>query len=94
MRVQSADRQALGSPDPDGRQIDGLGGGASSLSKVCIIGQPGEALHEQEQNGRLPGVVWADDAARASAYDVVYRCATVLCWSTLRGTPRASSVSR
>ncbi|MGQ4810401.1 2-methyl-aconitate isomerase [Candidatus Entotheonellaceae bacterium PAL068K] len=30
---------ALGSPDPDGRQVDGLGGGISSLSKVAIIGR-------------------------------------------------------
>jgi 2-methylaconitate cis-trans-isomerase PrpF len=29
---------ALGSPDPYGRQLDGMGGGLSSLSKVCIIG--------------------------------------------------------
>jgi 2-methylaconitate cis-trans-isomerase PrpF len=29
---------ALGSPDPNGRQLDGMGGGLSSLSKVCIIG--------------------------------------------------------
>jgi len=29
---------ALGSPDPTGRQLDGLGGGISSLSKACIIG--------------------------------------------------------
>jgi 2-methylaconitate isomerase len=29
---------ALGSPDPYGRQLDGLGGGISSLSKACIIG--------------------------------------------------------
>jgi len=29
---------ALGSPDPNGRQLDGLGGGISSLSKACIIG--------------------------------------------------------
>lgn len=31
---------ALGSPDPYGRQLDGLGGGISSLSKVAIIGPP------------------------------------------------------
>jgi 2-methylaconitate cis-trans-isomerase PrpF len=31
---------ALGSPDPNGRQLDGLGGGISSLSKACIIGPP------------------------------------------------------
>ena len=29
---------ALGSPDPHGREIDGLGGGISSLSKVAIVG--------------------------------------------------------
>ncbi|MBI1187839.1 MAG: PrpF family protein [Alphaproteobacteria bacterium] len=43
-----ADRSALdpvllsviGSPDPYGRQIDGMGGGVSSLSKAVIIGPP------------------------------------------------------
>ncbi|MGH8617582.1 MAG: 2-methylaconitate cis-trans isomerase PrpF family protein [Burkholderiales bacterium] len=29
---------ALGSPDPYGRQLDGMGGGLSSLSKICVIG--------------------------------------------------------
>lgn len=29
---------AMGSPDPYGRQLDGMGGGVSSLSKVCIVG--------------------------------------------------------
>ncbi len=29
---------AIGSPDPNGRQLDGMGGGVSSLSKVCVIG--------------------------------------------------------
>lgn len=28
---------ALGSPDPYGRQLNGMGGGLSSLSKICII---------------------------------------------------------
>ena len=31
---------ALGSPDPYGRQLDGLGGGLSSLSKAAVIGPP------------------------------------------------------
>lgn len=31
---------ALGSPDPYGRQLDGMGGGVSSLSKAVIIGPP------------------------------------------------------
>jgi 2-methylaconitate isomerase len=30
----------LGSPDPYGRQLDGMGGGISSLSKICVIGPP------------------------------------------------------
>ena len=28
---------AMGSPDPYGRQLDGMGGGVSSLSKACIV---------------------------------------------------------
>ncbi len=28
---------AMGSPDPYGRQLDGMGGGVSSLSKVCVV---------------------------------------------------------
>src|SRR5262249_18891855 len=31
---------ALGSPDPNGRQLDGLGGGISSLSKIAVVGPP------------------------------------------------------
>jgi len=31
---------ALGSPDPYGRQLDGLGGGLSSLSKAVIVARP------------------------------------------------------
>jgi 2-methylaconitate cis-trans-isomerase PrpF len=34
---------AIGSPDPYGRQLDGMGGGISSLSKVCVIGPPTRA---------------------------------------------------
>ncbi len=31
---------AMGTPDPNMRQLDGMGGGVSSVSKVCIIGPP------------------------------------------------------
>ncbi|KAG2419103.1 hypothetical protein HFD88_002207 [Aspergillus terreus] len=31
-------RRVIGSPDPNGRQLDGLGGGISSLSKICVVG--------------------------------------------------------
>ncbi|RBO53875.1 PrpF family protein [Rhodovulum sp. BSW8] len=30
----------MGSPDPNKRQLNGMGGGISSLSKVCVIGPP------------------------------------------------------
>lgn len=33
-------RAAMGSPDPNGRQLDGMGGGVSSLSKVCVVSPP------------------------------------------------------
>ncbi len=31
---------AMGVPDPNGRNLDGMGGGLSSLNKVCIVGPP------------------------------------------------------
>lgn len=30
-------RAVIGSPDPNGRQLDGMGGGISSLSKICVV---------------------------------------------------------
>ncbi|MCI0582506.1 MAG: 3-methylitaconate isomerase, partial [Chloroflexi bacterium] len=43
-RFSDAERRAillaaLGSPDPYGREVDGLGGGISSLSKAAIVGR-------------------------------------------------------
>ena len=35
--------RVMGSPDPNMRQLDGMGGGISSLSKICIIGPPSRA---------------------------------------------------
>ncbi len=37
-QVEAVILAALGSPDPGGRQVDGLGGGSSSLSKAAIVG--------------------------------------------------------
>ena len=34
---------AIGAPDPAGRNLDGMGGGLSSLNKVCVVGPPGRA---------------------------------------------------
>ena len=75
---------SLGSPDPDGRQIDGMGGGISSLSKVVVLSVPGEAVAETSRSPdhSFPdGVSWGDDVKRASrekdGWDVVYRFAQV-----------------
>ncbi|KZT23070.1 DUF453-domain-containing protein [Neolentinus lepideus HHB14362 ss-1] len=33
----------MGSPDPEhGRQLNGMGGGVSSLSKICVVGHPAQ----------------------------------------------------
>lgn len=80
-----------GSPDPDGRQIDGLGGGISSLSKVAVIGRPREPCQSltlrKSRDGDASefawpdGVSWADDVERAidskNGWDVVYRFAQI-----------------
>ena len=34
---------AMGVPDPHGRNLDGMGGGLSSLNKICIVGPPSRA---------------------------------------------------
>jgi 2-methylaconitate cis-trans-isomerase PrpF len=34
---------AMGVPDPAGRNLDGMGGGLSSLNKVCVVGPPSRA---------------------------------------------------
>jgi 2-methylaconitate cis-trans-isomerase PrpF len=34
---------AMGSPDPNGRQLNGMGGGLSSVSKVCVVGPSSRA---------------------------------------------------
>lgn len=69
--------RAMGSPDPDGRQITGLGGGVSSLSKCAIVGPPEAQAPEHEPFvGTLAG---ADDLhasqqrAPQEGWDVVYR---------------------
>ena len=36
-------RAVIGSPDAYGRQLDGMGGGVSSLSKICIVGPASRA---------------------------------------------------
>ncbi|CAE6411486.1 unnamed protein product [Rhizoctonia solani] len=81
-RVSHAAREriilsAMGTPDPDGRQIDGMGGGISSLSKAAILHAPGAQHPPPESPNAFPGVPWANDITKArehkSGWDVVYR---------------------
>ncbi|KDN53073.1 DUF453-domain-containing protein [Tilletiaria anomala UBC 951] len=66
---------AASSPDPDGRQISGLGGGVSSLSKCAIIGSPGEGISPFYP--AFPGHRHIDDVEKSkdprNGWDVVYR---------------------
>jgi len=63
---------ALGSPDPDGRQIDGLGGGISSLSKAAIIGRSADPAYDVTFNFaqvdvKTPFVDWGGTCGNMSA---------------------------
>src|SRR5215510_131853 len=63
---------ALGSPDPDGRQIDGPGGGISSLSKAAIIGRSANPAYDVTFNFaqvdvKKPFVDWSGTCGNMSA---------------------------
>lgn len=63
---------ALGSPDADGRQIDGLGGGISSLSKAMIVGPARGTDHDVtftfgQVDVRSPVIDWSGTCGNMSA---------------------------
>ena len=60
---------ALGSPDGDGRQIDGLGGGASSLSKVCVLDWDGTEVRYTfgQVDVKSPRIDWKGACGNMSA---------------------------
>lgn len=60
---------ALGSPDPGGRQVDGLGGGISSLSKVCVLDWTGDevAFTFGQVDVSRPVVDWSGTCGNMSA---------------------------
>ncbi|KAG9126034.1 hypothetical protein FRC07_005152 [Ceratobasidium sp. 392] len=66
-----------GSPDPDGRQIDGMGGGISSLSKAAVLHAPSPDHPAADSPNAFPGASWANDLAKAqdekNGWDIVYR---------------------
>ena len=63
---------ALGSPDMHGRQVDGLGGGISSLSKVAIIGRSRHVDSDVtftfgQVDVRSPTIDWSSTCGNISA---------------------------
>lgn len=63
---------ALGSPDPYGRQLDGMGGGISSLSKAVVIGPPTRPDADVDYTFAQvavdrPAVDWRDNCGNLSA---------------------------
>ncbi|MDA1190008.1 MAG: hypothetical protein O2854_10110 [Chloroflexi bacterium] len=61
---------AMGSPDPHGRQVDGLGGGISSFSKVAIIGRDPDgavAFNFGQVEVREAAIDWSTTCGNISA---------------------------
>lgn len=67
----------VGSPDPDGRQINGLGGGASSLSKAAIVDASTSFSSKPTRDAGhpFPGLPWIDTEPSkvAQISDIIYR---------------------
>ena len=60
-------RQIMGSGDPYGRQLDGMGAGISSLSKICLVEPYGRRIALPERGTRFRTGFGGIDAARESA---------------------------
>jgi 2-methylaconitate cis-trans-isomerase PrpF len=60
-------RQIMGSGDPYGRQLDGLGAGISSLSKICLVEPYGRRIALPERATRFRTGFGGIDAARETA---------------------------
>lgn len=62
----------MGSPDPDyGRQLNGMGGGISSLSKICVVGPP---TPEQKATGIDVEYTFVQVGIRDSTIDYSGNC--------------------
>lgn len=62
----------MGSPDPDyGRQLNGMGGGISSLSKICVVGPPSP---EQKADGIDVEYTFVQVGIRDSVVDLNGNC--------------------
>ncbi|KAH9998839.1 DUF453 domain-containing protein [Russula compacta] len=62
----------MGSPDAQyGRQLNGMGGGVSSLSKICVVGSPSEA---QKASGIDVEYTFAQVGIRDSVVDYSGNC--------------------
>lgn len=65
-------RGIMGSPDPEyGRQLNGMGGGVSSLSKICVVGHP---TAEQKAQGVDVTYTFAQIGIRDSEVDYSGNC--------------------
>jgi 2-methylaconitate cis-trans-isomerase PrpF len=60
-------RQIMGSGDPYGRQLDGMGAGISSLSKICLVEPYGKRIPANATATRFRTGYGGIDAARESA---------------------------
>ena len=61
---------AIGAPDPNGRQLNGMGGGVSSLSKIAVIGPPSRADADVDYTFAQVGITDAVVGYRANCGNI------------------------
>ncbi|PFH47404.1 hypothetical protein AMATHDRAFT_6778 [Amanita thiersii Skay4041] len=62
----------MGSPDSEyGRQLNGMGGGVSSLSKICVVGEPSS---DQKSQGIQAEYTFVQVGIRDTSIDVSGNC--------------------
>ncbi|KAI0300790.1 DUF453 domain-containing protein [Russula brevipes] len=65
----------MGSPDAQyGRQLNGMGGGVSSLSKICVVGAPSEAAQKAAAGGIDVEYTFAQVGIRDGVVDYSGNC--------------------
>ncbi|KAL2869709.1 DUF453 domain protein [Aspergillus lucknowensis] len=86
-------RGVIGSPDPYGRQLDGLGGGISSLSKVCVVGASTHRDAEVDYTFAALGVKNADVDYSSNCGNMVSAVGPYAVDSGLLATPKVDAES-
>ncbi|KAF2749022.1 DUF453-domain-containing protein [Sporormia fimetaria CBS 119925] len=69
--------QLMGSPDPYGRQLDGMGAGLSSLSKICLV-EPSVAAARNHERASDIDYTFVNMGVKTGTLDVAGNCGNML----------------